>query len=534
MRRVLLLLLAAAAAAGSARAQAATSRFWRPEERTLVTDLAGVTAVAATQMVVYAATRDALAVYDRGAMALRDVVGTADGYPGGQVTAMAADPTDDTAWLGGLGGWASYQPLGRRFEGGSLPGAVDQVVLDATSPSQGAYFHTPAGWYFVAKLGIGAEPARTVPPPGRRIASLGPQDLLARAPSFEVVRLRIQRDDHLRTWPISGGAITPAMPELFVATDGNGLFKVDLQTYDLQRFPSGLLAGPTASVAVAGDQVCAGVDARFRSVRRGVTCFDPDLERFERIEGSTVTGLPGTIVRRLLVTRGAVWAATDQGALRVDRSSEGGGGAVRQFDTRSGLPDLNARALAAAAAGVWVGTANGVALFPDDAGTLRASATVRLDADVLALAAHGDTLWLGTSNGILALPPGAEEPLRAAAERPELAVPVVALAWKGDTLLAATASRLAWSAGGQGEWHVSASAGSSVGTFTALAPDPAGFWVAGTLGLGFFQPARGTWHALTAPGDVPQPVADVAAGGRWAWAATPLGVVRLERRVLVP
>ena len=530
MRRVPLLLLVAAAAAGAARAQPATSRFWRPDERTLVTDLSGVTAVAATQMVVYAATRDALAVYDRGAMTLRDVVGTADGYPGGQVTAMAADPTDDTAWLGGLGGWASYQPLSRRFEGGALPGAVDQVVLDATSPSRGAYFHTPAGWYFVSRMGIGAEPARDLPPPGRRIASLGPQDLLSRAPSFDVVRLRVQRDDHLRTWPITGAAMTPASPELFVATDGNGLFRVDVQTYDLQRFPAGLLAEPAASVALADEDVCAGVDARFRSVRRGITCFAPDLTRFDPIEGSTVTGLPGTIVRRLLVTGEAVWAATDQGALRVDRGS----GAVRVFDTHNGLPALNTRALAPGSGGVWVGTVNGLALIPDAAGTLRAAATLNLDADVLALATHGDTLWLGTTAGPYFLPPGADAPLRAAPDHPELAVAIVALAWKGDTLLAATTSRLAWSAGGGGEWHVSAGAGSSIGTFTALAADAAGFWVAGTLSLGFFQPARGTWRALTAPGDVPQPVTDVAAGSRWVWAATPLGVVRLERRVLVP
>ncbi|OYV62877.1 MAG: hypothetical protein B7Z72_14690, partial [Gemmatimonadetes bacterium 21-71-4] len=115
-------LLLVAAVTGTARAQLATSRTWQPDERTLVTDLSGVTAVAATQSVVYAATRDALAVYDRYSLALRDVVGTMDGYPGGQVTAMVADPGDDTAWLGDFGGWADFQPLGRRFDGGTLPG----------------------------------------------------------------------------------------------------------------------------------------------------------------------------------------------------------------------------------------------------------------------------------------------------------------------------------------------------------------------------------------------------------------------------
>ena len=111
-------------------------------------------------------------------------------------------------------------------------------------------------------------------------------------------------------------------------------------------------------------------------------------------------------------------------------------------------------------------------------------------------------------------------------------MPIVALALRGDTLLAATESRLAWLAAGA--WHEGAFPGPAIGRLTAVTADAAGFWVAGTTGLGFFQPARAVWRALTAPGDVPQPVSDVAAGGRWVWAATPLGVVRLDRRVLAP
>ncbi len=528
MRRAALVLLLLAVAAPNAGAQPAASRFWRPEERTLVTDLSGVTAVAATQMVVYAATRDALAVYDRYALTLRDVVGTIDGYPGGQITAMVADPTNDTAWLGGFGGWASYQPLSRRFEGGALPGAADQVVLDASDPSRGAYFHTPAGWYFVAELGIAAQPARDVPPPGRRIAAMTPQELLSRVPAFDLVRLRIQRDERLRTWRITSAVIPPASTDAFVATDGNGVFRVNIDSYDTQRLPSGLLAAPTGAVAVSGDEVCAGVDARFRPTRRGVTCFAPDLSRFTYYEGNVVTGLPGTIVRRLLVTRTAVWAATDQGVLRVDRSRA----TVRQFDVFNGLPSSDVRALAQARGGVWVGTARGLALLPDTDAAVRATASQALNVAVLALAVRGDTLWLGTSAGPYLLAPGADAPVSAAPDHLDQAVPVVALAFKGDTLLAATETRLAWWAAGT--WHDAAPVAPSIGAFTAVGADAAGFWVAGTSGLGFFGPGHAVWRALTAAGDVPQPVSDVAAGGDYVWAATPLGVVRLERRVLAP
>ncbi len=532
--RVWPVVLLAAGAASAARAQGAASRYWRPEERTLVTDLSGVVAISATQSNVYAATRDALAIYDRFSLGLQEVVGTMDGYPGGRVTTMVADPGDAVVWLGGIGGWASFDPLSRRFDGGAMPGSADLVVLDRSAPSSGAYFHTQAGWYFVPELGFAAQPATSVPPPGDRIGSLTGAELLARAPAFELVRLQIQRDARLRTWPISGAVMPPASTDLFVATDGNGIFRVDVNSYALERLPAGLLAAPTASVAVSGGDVCAGTDARFGALRRGVTCFSTDLENFQYYEGNPVSGMPGRILRRLLVTRSAVWAATDQGALRVDRQS----GDVRQFTPAAGLPSWDVRALAATSSGVWVGTTGGLAQVPDN-GALRASAAITLDAAVLALASRGDTLWIGTSVGPYILPPGASAPLALAPGDPALAAPIVALVLKGDTLLAATTSRLAWRAGAgggaaAGAWHEGPPPAPAIGDFTALAADRAGFWVAGTAGLAFYQPARNVWRALTMPGDVPQPVSDVAVGRDHVWAATPAGVVRLERRVLAP
>ncbi len=515
-----------AALASPLLAQPAASRLWRPEERTLVTDLSRVTAVAASQMVVYGATPDALAVYDRSG-GLRETLGVIDGYPGGLVTTMVADPGDDTAWLGGMAGWATYQPLGRRFEGGPLPAPADQVVLDQTDPSRGAYFHTAAGWYLVRRGALIAEPATDVPPPGRRLGSLSPAQLLGRAPAFDIVRMQIERDAMLRTWRMTSAAMTPAREEVYIGTDGNGLFRVDIPTYVAQRFPAGLLAAPTASVAVLGDQVCAGTDPRYRTPRRGITCFRSGLEEFAYFEGTSLAGFEAHGVRRMLITRRSLWVAGDLGALRVNRGS----GEVRTIGEHQGLPSEDVRALAPAPDGVWIGTARGLAVASDTGSAARVLASQRFDAAVLSLAAGGDTLWIGTAAGLFVLLPGAEAPIPAAPGQPALAAPVVALALARDTLLVATNAGLAWRAADA--WHVLPS-GTPVGAVTSLAPDPQGFWVGGSLGLAFFQPAHGAWHSLTAPGDVPPPVSDVAAGRDYVWAATLAGVVRLERRILVP
>ena len=516
-----------AAAASPAIAQPAASRFWRAEERTLVTDLSRVTAVAATPLVVYGATPEALAVYDRSGV-LRDVLSTLDGYPGGLVTAMAADPADDTAWLGGMAGWAVYQPLGRRFAGGPLPGPADQVVLDQGDLSRGAYFHTAAGWFVVRRGGLVAEPAGDVPPPGRRIGSLSAAELLARAPSFDLVRLQIERDEMLRTWRLTSAAATPSSEDLFVATDGNGLFRVGMPGYAVERLPAGLLAAPTSAVAVAGDEVCAASDPRYVTARRGITCFRAGPEQFTYIEGGSPAGLAARGVRRLLVTQHSLWLAGDRGAARVDRHS----GEAREFGERQGLPSDDVRAFAQTSSGVWIGTSRGLADAPDTGAALLVTASLALDAAVLSLVARADTLWIGTAVGPYVLVPGAQSPVPAAPGQPALAGPVVALALDGDTLLVATDARLAWRAADDA-WHVLPS-GSPVGRVTALASDPDGFWVAGALGLALFQPGRNLWRPLTAPGDIPQPVSDVAGTRDDVWAATPAGVVRFERRVFLP
>jgi hypothetical protein len=530
-RSAVLLAVAVLAAGGSdaraARAQGAPSRLWRSDERLILTDLSRVTAVAATQSYVFAATLDALAVYDRGFETVREILSRADGFPGGPIGAMVADPSDDTAWLAGNGLWAAYHPFGRRWDAGPLPGFADLVALDGSDPSRGAYFHSQAGWYFVPKNGIGAAPVPGGPPAGRRIAPLSQRELFAAAPGLAAVRLTVERDDQLRMTPMTSAALSALTGEAFVGTDGNGVFRVDLGSYRTDRLPSGLLGTATGAVAAERGQVCAAADLRSAYARRGITCFAPDLSGFRDLRGGFV-GLPGTQVRRLLLTRSAVWVATNAGALRVPRD----GGPARQLAERDGLLTTDVRAFAPAPDGVWIGTASGVAVASDTAGSGSAQPVAAIAPGVLALAVTDDTLWIGSPAGLLVLMPGSTRPLVVEPDLPSLRAPVVALAVQGDTILAVLETRLAVRAGG--EWRIVDPPGTPIGRFTAVAADRSGFWLGGTQGLAFFQPSRGVWRALTSTGDLPLPVNDVAAADVHVWVATPGGVVRLLRRVLAP
>ncbi len=473
----------------------------------------------------YAAVPGGLAVYDRGFRSWKETIGALDGFPPGPIIAMAANPEDDTAWLAGQGRWLAWSPFGRRLDSGPLPGYADAVVLDARDPSRGAYFHTGAGWYFVARGALAAEPARDVPAPNARVGGLSYAGLVARAPALDAVRFRIQRDEHLRDYRLTAAAVAPLTNEIYVATDGNGVFEVDPLTYATTPLPKGALGVAIGAVAVSHGEICAASDARASGVRRGITCFDESLRDMRYIETAGLAGLPGNLTRRLLITQRAVWAATDQGLVRADRRE----GRVQQIAERDGLPGFDVYALAPAPTGVWVGTARGLALVAD---TGRSVAVVRsiTSGPVLALMSAWDTLWAGPPAGLALLPPSGDALLLVDGPGP-LREPIVALARHADTLVAATATRFIVHAG---EWRVVDVPGRPIGRIAAMASDTAGLWVAGSEGFAFFDPSRPLWNALLAPGDVPHPVRDIVATRDHVWVATDAGLVRYARRVLVP
>jgi ligand-binding sensor domain-containing protein len=526
MRRAsVLLCLRAFLALQPLPAQVPASRLWRPEDRALLTDLSVVTAVAATREVVYAATPNGLAVYDRAFRQWRMTVGPLDGFPRTRITAMAADPVDGTAWLAGAGRWFVWEPFGRRWSEGLLPGgATDRVVLDAQEPGRGAYFGTRAGWYFVPRGGVSATPAR---PPAASIGGLTGAELQRRLPALDVVRLQVERDDFLRTYRITAAALVPVTNEVILGTDGNGTFSVDPVGYRVEHYPMGVLGGVVGAVAASRGQLCAAADVRVAAVRRAITCLDENGETATVLEGARgIPALPGTAVRRLAVTEHAVWAATDAGLVRADRRRE----RFARLTVNDDLPSDDVAALAAVPEGVWVGTTRGLALVAD---TGRAPEVVRVVplTPVLALVVRADTLWIGSTVGLLALPPLEASPRVAVGPGP-LRDPIVAVVpWRGGIAVATATRFIVRSDSG---WAVVDAPGPGVGTIVNVVADGDGLFIAGTNGLAWFDPVRRAWAALTSAGDVPLPVADVAATRSYLWAATPAGLVRYRRSVLVP
>jgi ligand-binding sensor domain-containing protein len=258
--------------------------------------------------------------------------------------------------------------------------------------------------------------------------------------------------------------------------------------------------------------------------RRALTWVSADLSRFTVNEDALGRGTSVLLAQRLLYSGDGLWLGTSFGLFQMPA---GQGGTGRFYDVGAGLPGPNVLSLAKAPDGVWVGTAQGLALITPAGAVTRMAG---YDRAIPALAAQRESLWVGTVDGLALLAPGSTAPTLPAelAAVPTLRAPIAALANAHDTIVAATSDQLGWRDPKDGSWTVLRPR-APTGTITALAPDAGGVWIAGTGGLVFWDIGHQTFRGISVPGDIPAAIRDVTVQGDYVWVATDAGLVRLSR-----
>lgn len=505
----------------------AQTRFWRPEDRVLVSDFSLVDAVAASSWTVYAATRHGLLLYDRHARTWQLPVTTLDGYPTARVRIALADPAGNAVWLGTDDGWARYDADLHRWDQGSVPGGVSGLMLDASDAASGVFLRDLAGWHFLPRGALLPISGTPLPPPGRRVQPLDAQTALATAPMAQALRVLILRDPRLRDYQFTSAARTADDNDLFFGTNGLGVVRIDAAVGQWEPLPFTLLGARADALALGPDGVwvASGITPGVGSSgRSGVTWLPSDLSSTTPVEPPAGADFGSAAVRRLLAAGGALWIATDAGVYRLDPAT----GRTRRFTLEDGLPSEDVRALARSPDGVWIGTTRGLAVIVGD----RVVRLGNFSQPVMSLLAAGDTLWVGSAAGLGVLLPGAADPVVPpdVAAEPALRAPVVALARTGgsDTLVAVLEDQVAWRDPATARWTVERPR-AILGTLTAAAGERSGVWLGGTIGLAWWDIGRGTYRRLDVPGDLPAPVRDIAAAAPWVWVATDSGAVRLSR-----
>ena len=497
------------------------------EDRVVIGEYSRLVGVAATRRHLFAAGPSGVAVYDRTFERWLPPVPLDE--PGVvRLTALAADAASEGVWIGLAGRVLHYSPVLDRLTSAFVPGVVDGFMFDARDPEAGAYVRTSDGWWLVSSAGFArplADPVRELPPPASRIAPPTLEDLYQRFPGLRGFERLLVRDDALRSFPVTDGAIAPERTLVWLSTLGGGLVEVDPLFNRGTPLPFGLLSPGAERLARAADGVWAAGSARFGG-RGGLTFASDDLQQWRWEDGGARLPFAGRIVNALLVRDGVAWAATDRGLLRIVVGDEGD---ASLLDAGDGLPSDAVLSLAARGDVVWAGTRDGIARLRDGpGGAAVVDRTIGRGTAVRALVFVGDTLWAGTDAGVLLLPPGATALVHHPAADPRLRRAVSAIAWSDSVVVVATADDVLRLEGGRLLPPLAGLDVRSLGGVRGLAVDGWSIWVVGPRGAIEVDRASGVARALAAP-DVGGALHDVVLTDAFVWLAGDGGLVRLTR-----
>lgn len=507
----------------------------RDEDVLLLPRFSDVTGIAASRRYVFVAGTRGLAIYDA---QFNWWLPPRPGVPrvSGMRTAMAADPVADAVWIGGVGEVRYYQPATDFTVRVPIPGVVEVIGFSRTDPGRGAWVRSGGTWLQVTTTGS-AMPASSSP--GDVVIAPDLAEVYRRFPALRDLGANITRDDRLREWPVTVGTVAPDRSEVFLGTQGNGIYRVDPNFMRGQQLPFGLLSDGAGAVVRASDGIWvapAGGTSGLRP-RGGLTFVRGDLQEWRWIEAER-DDLLGTAAANDLALRGSVaWVASDVGVARIDTRASRPQAA--RWSLLNGLPDDRALAVEPREGGAWVGTARGLA-WVSDTGRVQATAarvgeTIASGVPVRALLATGDTLWMGTDAGLLLLPPGERRtPVRSALQQQDgrLAGRVSAFASSdsvvvvglglGDVVRIDRRNGSLLPRTGAGDLQLA-------GPVLAMAMDARSLFVVGERGVAAIDRDGGSARFVSLS-ELGSEAFDVTLTPDAAWVATRAGVVRLSRR----
>lgn len=513
------------------------SRFEHGADRVVITRFTHINGVALTQRFAFITSETGLAVFDRLLQSWVPPTSEPERGPTRRVLGVAAHPFDDGAWIIEDGGIVYFEPtLGWSLRT-AIIGTIDGILFDRRDPQAGIFVRALGRWTQIRPSGAALTVAPTeLPPPDARLSPTTLEELTQRRPALRTAARLLTRDPTMRSWEPSAADEPPEGGEIWLGTWGYGLFRVDPEFMRAVHEPYGLLGRGGGAVAATLDGVwIAGLDDP-RASADGLVFASTDLRDWIWQVPRMTSGLARAEARALVLRSGRAWIATDRGAVRFELD---GAPSPRTLTSARGLPSDDVLALLPRFDGVWIGTSRGLVFVRDHWDDPRAvpelvGGTVLAGTAVHGLVAVGDTLWIASDAGLLLLPPGeTSTPVRigSAATDSRLARRVLAISGSDSVVAVATDRDVLLLDVRTGvPLDVPAVFGARLtGAPTALAIDSRTLWIGGWSGVIAIDRETGASRRLSAPGDLPGRVHDIALSELAAWIATDEGVVRLLR-----
>ena len=521
VRRSLLVLCVALHGAVAAQSPSG----WSSRERVVVGDYTRITAVAAAQDRVYAASPDGILIWNP---YFRQWEGTAtppDPAMLDRVFAGLVDPLDNTLWLARLDGWVHYNPFIQLWESGTVAGAVQGIAFDLSAPLDGLRLRTAGGWMMVPRGSTAAVPSSA---PARPVTPATVREAIEENPTLQANSAAILQDNRLRSARFTAAARSFDGLGWYLGTWGVGLLFLQDGAALPQQLTYGLPGRAVDALYDAPDGVWT-TTARTIAQDAAIAFVSSDLSDFRWFRGPTGFGLPFDRSTAIAARGRELWIGTNAGAIRMDMER----GATTVYDEGRGLPDSRVLSLATRYGRLAIGTARGVVVV--DSGEVQRVAPGWVGASQ-ALAITGDTIWVGTRAGIRAILPGEADAvvLRQLESAASLQLNITGFAWQADTLVALSDDRLLWRKPSDGTWFLGPMLSPLLGRLRLITADRRGLWVAGDRAVAFTTPAMAPTRFLDVPDDTNGDVMALAADDVYLWIGTERGLTRFTMQAIRP
>jgi len=504
----------------------AQGRAWSLADRTIVSDGAVVTAVAAGLDRVYACGPGGLLLYDPMARTWSGPYFPPLVEMLAQVSSAMVDPVDGSLWLAAGTNWLHYLAVIDAWEQGSLSGIIGTLAFDADIPASGVYFRVGTRWYLLPR---GSNLSAPAPAPARMLKPATVEEALRDNPGLALIGNALLLNGRRDPARLLSVARDPGGRGWWLATDGVGLLFLPFGATTPERMMFGLPSRSVAAVYAAPGGVWAATDV-LGGTPAAVSFIPATLAGARWNFGPPATGLPFTRVARITAMEQDLWLATDGGLIRMAIN----GDRIERFDEGRGLPDSRVYAVLARQGRVVAGTARGLAEV-GDSGRMKRIAPSFGD-PVNALEMDSDTLWVGTRLGLFALRRGGLDlQLPASLDQgPAYRDPVLAIAWLGDTLVALNVDRLLYRVPATGTWALGPTISPELGSLRTMVVYADGLFVAGDRGVGFVRVNTSPSRVILVPDDLPSAPRDLAVDDHFLWVATASGLVRWNVSVVGP
>lgn len=333
--------------------------------------------------------------------------------------------------------------------------------------------------------------------------------------------------DYFRTFRVTTAGEGPAN-QVFVGTNGGGIYRGNLRTQYLEPLYTGLLepgvmslnATPDGMVTVGG--------------MMGLTTIS-DLDNFAYFRASTQPGLaPGpTYISSIKSQGNALVVGARGGVLKLNPDTKNWTQVISatNLEARRIYDIALHQRLIAVATGQnlylkW-GTAPLTTLFQEPDGI-----------PIYSLLFHNDTLWMGTLYGLYLYDVNSETLLTGDSDilqngpAPGASTPVYELTAYGDEIWMATNRGMARYNTEAATWAVFPAPVEYL-TPRGVVVDSSGVWVGTEQGLRFLNPESGLWAVFTvSDGLASNFITDLATTDDYIWAGTDRGLTRIYRKGL--